>query len=52
VYSIQQYVIKVVINLLGAGEFFPGFIHSTNKDDCHDLTEILLKVALNTLTLL
>jgi len=25
--------------------------HSTNKTDCHDITEILLKVALNTITL-
>jgi hypothetical protein len=24
---------------------------STNKTDCHDITEILLKVALNTITL-
>jgi hypothetical protein len=26
-------------------------ISSTNKTDCHDITEILLKVALNTITL-
>jgi hypothetical protein len=26
-------------------------IFSTNKTDCHDITEILLKVALNTITL-
>jgi hypothetical protein len=26
-------------------------VSSTNKTDCHDITEILLKVALNTLTL-
>jgi hypothetical protein len=28
--------------------FSPGT--STNKTDCHDITEILLKVALNTIT--
>jgi len=28
---------------------FSGF--SSNKTDCHDITEILLKVALNTITL-
>jgi hypothetical protein len=30
-----------------------GFLQvsSTNKADCHDITEILLKVALNTITL-
>jgi len=26
-------------------------VTSTNKTDCHDITEILLKVALNTITL-
>jgi len=26
-------------------------VSSTNKTDCHDITEILLKVALNTTTL-
>jgi hypothetical protein len=26
-------------------------VFSTNKTDCHDLNEILLKVALNTITL-
>ena len=31
---------------------FPGtLISSTNKTDCHDIAEILLKVALNTITL-
>jgi hypothetical protein len=27
-------------------------VSSTNKTDCHDITEILLKVALNTITLI
>ena len=32
--------------------FSPGtWVSSTNKADCHDITEILLKVALNTITL-
>ena len=32
--------------------FFPGTpVSSTNKTDCHDITEILLKVALNIITL-
>ena len=26
-------------------------VSSTNKTDCHDITEILLKVVLNTITL-
>jgi hypothetical protein len=36
-----------------AGQWFsPGTpVSSTNKTDCHDITEILLKVALNTITL-
>jgi hypothetical protein len=29
---------------------FSGFLQSTNKTDCHDITEIVLKVALNTIT--
>ena len=30
--------------------FSPGIpVSSTNKTDCHDITEILLKVALNTI---
>jgi hypothetical protein len=38
VYSIQHYVIKFVSDST-----------STNKTDRHDITEILLKVALNTI---
>jgi hypothetical protein len=30
--------------------FYPGtLVSSTNKSDCHDITEILLKVAINTI---
>ena len=37
-----------------AGHWFsPGTpVSSTNKTDCHAITEILLKVALNTITLI
>ena len=36
-----------------AGQWFSPItlVSSTSKNDCHDITEILLKVALNTLTL-
>jgi hypothetical protein len=48
VYSIQHYVIKFVSDLLQVSGFFPGTpVFSTNKTDPHDITEILLKVALN-----
>jgi len=45
VYSIQHYVIYK----LAAGVWFSP-VSSTNKTDRHDITEILLKVALNTIT--
>ena len=42
-----------VLELATARWFSLGtLVSSTNKTDCHDITEILLKVALNTLTLL
>jgi len=50
VYSIQHYVIKFVSYLGQVGGFLrvlPGF--PTNKTDRHDITEILLKMALNTI---
>jgi hypothetical protein len=52
VYSIQHYVIKFV-NDLWHGGFLLALIpvSSINKTDHHDITKILLKVALNTLTL-
>jgi len=53
VYSIQDYVIKVC-KWLVAGQWFslgtPVF--PTNKTDRHYITEILLTVALNTITLI
>jgi hypothetical protein len=45
-YLIQQYVIKFVSDLLQVSGSF-----STNKTVRHNITEILLKVALNTITL-
>jgi hypothetical protein len=49
VYSIQHYVIKFVNDLqqdLRSVVLYAGIpISSTNKTDCHDITEILLKVA-------
>jgi hypothetical protein len=33
---------------LATGQWF-SLVSSTNKTDCHDITEILLKVALNTI---
>jgi hypothetical protein len=47
-------IIPVVVNILAAGQWFsPGTpVSFTNKTDCHDITQILLKVALiNTITL-
>ena len=49
VFSIQHYVIKFVSDLRQVGGFFS--VSSTNKTDRHDIAEILLKVALNTITL-
>ena len=47
-YSIQHYVIKFVSDLRQLGSF-SGYSASTNKTDRHDITEIWLKVALNTI---
>jgi len=53
VYSIQHYVIKFVSDLRQVGDFLRVLtpVSSTNKIERHDITEILLKVALNTITL-
>ena len=52
VYSIQHYVIKVCQGLATGQWFSPGTpVSSTNKTDCDDITEILLKVTLNTIIL-
>jgi hypothetical protein len=38
--------------MIATGRWFsPGTpVSSTNKTDCHDIAEVLLKVALNTIT--
>ena len=47
VYSIQHYVIKFFSCLRQVGGIFLALpVSSINKTDCHDITEILLKVAL------
>ena len=52
VYSIQILYDKVSQWLAEGQQFSQGTpVSSTNKTDCHDITEILLKVALNTITL-
>jgi hypothetical protein len=47
-YSIQHYVIKFVSNLWQVDGFSEYSVFSTNKTD-HNITVILLKVALNTI---
>ena len=48
VYSIQHYVIKFISDLRQVGGFLWGTaVSSTNRTECHNITEILLKVALN-----
>ena len=50
-YLIQHYVIKFVGDFRQVSVFFRELrLISTNKADRHDITEILLKVALKTLT--
>ena len=45
---VQHYVIKFISDLPTGRWFSPGpSVSSTNKTDRHDITEILLKVALN-----
>ena len=52
VYSIQYYVIKLVRDLPQIGGSLKGTpVSSINKTDRHDITEILLKVALNTINI-
>ena len=46
VYLIQLYVIQFVCDLQQVGGFPKVLKVSTNKSDLHDITEILLKVAL------
>ena len=49
-WSVQHYVIKFVSDLLTGRWFSPGSpVSSTNITDRHDITEILLKVAVKTI---
>ena len=50
VYLMQHYVMKFVSDLRQVGVTTPD--SSTNKTDCHDITEILLIVVLNTIALI
>ena len=50
VFSIQHYVIKFVSDLRQIDVFFSP-VSSTNQTNRHDMAEILLKVALSTITL-
>jgi hypothetical protein len=48
---LNNFITRVsVLNITGSA-LSPGTTVSTNKTDHHDITEILLKVALNTITL-
>jgi hypothetical protein len=50
VYSIQHYVIAYVRGLRQVCRFLLVYVvSSTNKTDCHYITEILLKVVLKTI---
>jgi hypothetical protein len=45
-----ELLLKFVTDLLHVGVFSPAIaVSSTNKTDCHDIAEILLKVVLNTI---
>ena len=48
VYSMQYYVIQFVSDFRQVGGFLRGY---TNKTDLYDIAEILMKVALRTITL-
>ena len=52
VYLMQHYMIKFVSDFWQDRLFYPcTLVSSSNKNDRHDITETLLKVALNTITL-
>jgi hypothetical protein len=50
-YWMQQYLLKFVSDLGQVDRWFSlgTPVSSTNKTDCHDITAIRLKVALNTI---
>ena len=43
-------VLNTTFNNISVVSFIGTPVYSTYKTDCHDITEILLKVALNTIT--
>jgi hypothetical protein len=46
------YSVEMILDIRSTQNFSPGIpVSSTNKTDRHDLTEILLKVVLNTINL-
>jgi len=49
----QGEVYSILHSVTSAGQWFSlgTPVSSTNKTDCHDIIEILLKVTLNTITL-
>ena len=51
VYLIQHYVIKLSVTCDRSVVFSGYSVSSTNKTDRNDLTELLLKLALNTINL-
>ena len=48
VFLIQHYVIKLSVTCDRSVVSLCTLVSSTNKTDCHGITEILLKVVLNT----
>jgi hypothetical protein len=50
VYSIQHYLISLSMTCHRSVVFSDTTVSSTNKTDRHNITEILLKVVLNTIT--
>ena len=52
VYSIQHYICDKVCQRLAAGRWFSAGspVSSSNKTDRHNITEMLLKVSLNTIS--
>ena len=53
IYALDTKLCDKVCQWFVAGQWFlPGtLVSSCNKTDCHDITEILLKMALNIITL-
>jgi hypothetical protein len=50
---VELFIVAKICRWLAAGRWFSPdtSVSSINKTECHDITEILLKVALNTITL-